>query len=130
MSNRRRPGFRNSYRAEFLRSPEWFARRDRWFRAQDGYGIPLACAGCGQAASRFELELHHLDYVRVRRVDGAWRAFERHDDLLPLHPYCHDLLHRLIERDEVLAYHRTRRVASEIALERLQVRLRVKGMPR
>lgn len=31
MSNQRRPGLLNLYRNEFLRSPVWFARRDRWF---------------------------------------------------------------------------------------------------
>jgi hypothetical protein len=59
----------------------------------------------------------------VRFTDSAWRAFERHQDLVPLHPYCHDLLHRLIDRDSVLARHRSRRFASTFALERLRVRL-------
>ncbi|MDL9978616.1 hypothetical protein [Microbacterium candidum] len=123
MTNRRRSGLRNSYRSEFLRSPAWFARRDRWFRKQQRLGRPLACAACGRAASKDQLELHHLDYRGVIRADGTWRAFERHADLVPLHPYCHELLHRLIDRDAVLARHRSRRDASSLALERLRVKL-------
>lgn len=123
MSNRRKPAFGNTYRSGFLRSPAWFARRDRWFRKQQRLGRPLACAACGRPARADQLELHHLDYDGVSFVDGAWRAFERHEDLVPLHPYCHDLLHRLIDRDVVLARHRTRSVASAIALERLRIKL-------
>ncbi|WP_164861434.1 HNH endonuclease signature motif containing protein [Microbacterium sp. CPCC 204701] len=114
---------RNAYRAEFLRSPEWFARRSRWFRKQVRLRRPLVCAACGRLAASRELELHHLDYSGVRFVKGGWRAFERHDDLVPLHPHCHDLLHRLIDRDHVLAFHRSRRAASGIALQRLRARL-------
>lgn len=55
------------------------------------------------------LQLHHLDYQGVIRSDGGWRASERHDDLVPLHPSCHESLHRLIERDTVLSRHRSRR---------------------
>lgn len=123
MSNRRKTGVRNAYRAEFLRSPAWFARRARWFRKQERLRRPLVCAACEQLAATAELELHHLDYSGVRFVGGSWQAFERHDDLVPLHPYCHDLLHRLIDRDRVLAFHRTRRVASVIALQRLRAKL-------
>jgi len=123
VSNRRKTGARNSYRADFLRSPAWFARRARWFRRQERMRRSLLCAGCGHPATPEQLELHHLDYAGVRFASGAWRAFERHDDLVPLHPYCHDLLHRLIDRDRVLAYHRARRVASVIALERLRIKL-------
>lgn len=123
MSNRRKTGVRNAYRAEFLRSPAWFARRARWFRKQERLRRPPVCAACGQLAATAELELHHLDYSGVRFLGGKWRAFERHDDLVPLHPYCHDLLHRLIDRDRVLALHRSRRAASVIALQRLRAKL-------
>lgn len=123
MSNRRKSGASNAYRAEFLSSPAWFARRARWFRKRARLGRPLACAGCGCSASRDELELHHLDYRGVRFTDGSWRAFERHDDLVPLHPYCHGLLHQLIDRDRVLSHHHGRRTASAIALGLLQRRM-------
>ncbi|MGH7292195.1 MAG: hypothetical protein ACREJT_13340, partial [Myxococcota bacterium] len=61
MSNRRTPG-PSDYRSGFLRSPAWFARRDRWFRKQDRIGLPIECAACGEAAPSASLELHHLDY--------------------------------------------------------------------
>lgn len=119
MSNRRRPGLMNLYRSEFLRSKAWFARRDRWFTDQTATGVPLACAGCGRPALKGELELHHVDYAGVQLEDGRWRARERHDDLVAMHPYCHDLLHRLIDRDVVLSQHRTRRDATQQALAHL-----------
>ena len=123
MSNRRKTGVQNAYRADFLRSPAWFARRARWFRKEERLGRPLLCSACRRLATSAQMELHHLDYTGVRFVRGGWRAFERHDDLVPLHPHCHDLLHRLIDRDRVLAYHRSRRDASVIALERLRTKL-------
>ena len=65
MSNHRKPTASNSYRAQFLRSPAWFARRGRWFRKQERLGGRLACAACDRPASKRELELHHLDYAGV-----------------------------------------------------------------
>lgn len=120
MSNRRRPALCNLYRSEFLRSRAWFARRDRWFREQAARGIPLTCAGCGRPAEKPQLELHHLDYKGIRTRRGRFHAGEAHDDLMPMHPYCHDLLHRLIDRDIILAHHRTRRDATHHALQRLR----------
>ncbi|MBB4140780.1 hypothetical protein BKA10_002574 [Microbacterium invictum] len=123
MSNRRRSGYRNAYRGEFLRSPAWHARRDRWFTHHARLRRPLVCAACGVSGSRASLELHHLDYRGVVRRDGSWVAFEKHDDLVPMHPYCHELLHRLLDRDAVLAKGRSRRDASQLALSRLRGKL-------
>ncbi|WP_243076406.1 hypothetical protein [Microbacterium sp. SS28] len=123
MSNSRKSGPGNRYRSGFLRSPAWFARRDRWFRKEQRLGRPLACVACGRLSRAEHLELHHLDYDGVHFVDGSWRAFERHEDLVPLHPCCHELLHRLIDRDVVLSRHRSRRVASMLALDRLRAKL-------
>ncbi|MEV5072709.1 hypothetical protein MRBLMI12_004372 [Microbacterium sp. LMI12-1-1.1] len=123
MSNRRRPALVNIYRSEFLRSRAWFARRDRWFRDQTARGIPLECAACGQPADKHHLELHHLDYTGMSSTNGRWLALEAHEDLMPLHPYCHDLLHRLIDRDPVLSGNRTRRDATHVALQRLRPKL-------
>lgn len=123
MSNRRKPVTRNAYRSEFLSSPAWLARRARWFRKQERLGRPLACAGCGRPATSSQLELHHLDYSGVRFAGGTWRAFERHIDLVPLHRYCHGMLHQIIEHDRVLAHHRGRRVASTIALNIVRQKL-------
>lgn len=119
MSNRRRTGLKNLYRQEFLRSPAWFARRERWFRDHALAGS-VACVACGIPSAKSELELHHLDYRGVRIIRGEWQAWEDDADLVAIHPYCHDLLHRLIDRDIVLAEHRTRRQASAHALRTLQ----------
>lgn len=123
MSNTRKSPLVSLYRSEFLHSRTWFARRDGWFTEQATRGIPLACAACGRAATKKQLELHHLDYTGVVLEQGRWRALEPHDDLVPIHPYCHDLLHRLIDRDVVLARNRTRRAASDHALQRLRQKL-------
>lgn len=124
MSNQRRPGLLNIYRDEFLRSPVWFARRDRWFRDELASGHELTCAACGRPAAKAQLELHHLDYSGVLLEAGQWCAREAHEDLVPLHPYCHELLHRLIDRDAVLALNRARRAASHLALGRLRRKLK------
>ena len=123
MSNRRRSGMKNLYRTDFLRSPAWYARRTRWFRDHTPAGGLLACAGCGQEALPGHLELHHLDYQGVTLSAGTWQAWEKDDDLVPLHPYCHDLLHRLIDRDTILTAHRSRRDATAHALRALRTRL-------
>jgi len=120
MSNRRKPPIPGLYRRTFLHSREWFARRDRWFAEQAARGIPLTCAGCGHAANKNQLELHHLDYSGVVPGDDRILARELHEDLTPMHAYCHELLHRLIDRDQVLSYNRSRRDASEIALAKLR----------
>jgi hypothetical protein len=123
MSNRRRPGLLNLYRGEFLHTKVWFARRDRWFREQHATGRALECAGCGRPDDKRHLELHHLDYSGVILDRGKWRAVELHEDLVPMHPYCHELLHRLIDRDAVLSRNRTRRAATHHALARLRTKL-------
>lgn len=82
---------------------------------------PLACVACGIPATKRDLELHHLDYAGVQQLeDGRWVARESDGDLIPPHPYFHELLHRLIDRDAVLSRHRTRRAASELALDALR----------
>ncbi|WP_439593808.1 hypothetical protein [Microbacterium sp.] len=112
------------YRTGYLRSPAWFARRDRWFTRQVRSGEALRCQACSILDAKDMLELHHADYTGVHRTpDGHWVAHEPHDHLIPLHPYCHDLLHRLLERDQVLAHHRTRRDATHLALEHLRRKL-------
>jgi hypothetical protein len=121
MTNARKPLRARAYRSTFLRSPAWFARRDTWFATQARTGRPLTCAACGQTATKRGLEMHHISYARVHRTRGGrWVAGETHDDLVPMHPYCHELLHRLIDRDAVLARHRDRHAASTLALDTLR----------
>lgn len=122
MSNQRRTGLKNLYRQEFLRSPAWFARRDQWFHRHARAGL-TPCAACRIRDTKEHLELHHRDYHGVQIIRGTWQAREDDADLIALHPYCHELLHRLIDRDEVLARYRTRQQASDHALAALQLRL-------
>lgn len=115
MSNRRKSRT-TRYHTGYLRSPVWFARRSRWFTTQlDEHGL-VSCVACGISTRPRELELHHVDYTGVVVRHGRWIAGETDDDLIPLHPRCHELLHRLMDRDPVLARHRTRRDATDIAL--------------
>ena len=123
MSNRRRNAWGNTYRTEYLHSRTWYRRRDAWFQETRTRGIPLVCAACRRPAVADRLELHHVDYHGVIRTDHGWVSRERHDDLIPVHPYCHELLHRLIERDRVLSRMRRRPDATRIALTRLQHKL-------
>lgn len=120
MSNQRRPGMFKLYRFGYLRSGAWFARRDKWFAEELTRRGSITCAACGREAPKRRLELHHLDYDRVSLEDGRWHGQEAHEDLVSLHSYCHELLHRLIDRDSVLSRNRTRRAASHLALERLR----------
>ena len=125
MSNGRRGAYGNAYRTGYLRSVVWFVRRDRWFREETlrRGDDALQCAACGARAKRRQLELHHVDYGGVTSRDGRWIAGEQHEDLIPLHPYCHELLHRLIDRDTLLRSHPARRTASASAIARLRGRL-------
>lgn len=124
MTNNRKPLHARAYRSTFLRSRAWFARRDKWFATQALCARPIACAGCGRPSTKRDLELHHLDYAGVSQTeDGRWVALEAHRDLVAMHPYCHELLHRLIDRDIVLSRHRARRAASEYALQVLRRKL-------
>lgn len=123
MSNSRRAAHANRYRTGYLRSRQWFARRDRWFREHGS----LRCAGCDREATRSQVELHHLSYEGVHYANGGWSAQEAHDDLWPMHPACHELLHRIIDKDPVLARHRNRQQASEAARRLIRIRFGVGG---
>jgi 5-methylcytosine-specific restriction protein A len=118
MSNRRRSLGAMAYR-EYLQSPVWFARRDRWFTDHARTHRPLTCTVCGRGATKGELQLHHLDYHWAIIRDGRFLAREAHEDLTPMHATCHELVHQLIDRDRVLAFHRTRRDATLIAIAQL-----------
>ncbi|MFB8385583.1 hypothetical protein ACFC3F_00405 [Microbacterium sp. NPDC055910] len=126
MSNRRKPRDAG-YQRDYLRSRAWFARRDRWFTDRLRSTGELACAACGGVASKRELELHHVDYAGVTIQNGRWVAAERDEDLVALHRGCHELLHRLIDRDPVLSRHRTRRDATALALTALRSKLQRYG---
>ena len=95
----------------------------RWFHNEHRRRGTLACVGCGRAATEPELELHHLTYRGVTQVSGVWRAFEAHQDLTPMHPWCHGMIHRIIDRDHGLSSHRTRRDATTAAIRILRTKL-------
>lgn len=123
MSNRRRPQRTNQYRAGYLRSRPWFARRTRWFTDETTHHGEVRCAVCVAAGTERTLELHHLDYRGVREADHGWVADEAHEDLVAVHPRCHEWIHRLVDRDDVLAGLTSRRAANLQAIARLQTKL-------
>lgn len=102
MSNARKDSrTATAYRTGYLRSGAWFARRDAFF-ATRAHCRCVVCARATQAPVR-ELELHHISYDRViHRPDGTWLAGETDADLLPMHPVCHEAVHRVLERDRML----------------------------
>lgn len=123
MSNRRRGSRR--YQSGYLRSVAWFRRRDAWFLEETKRRGCLVCAGCDRLDVKGRLELHHSSYDGVLEdARGVWVARERHEDLVSMHPSCHELLHRLIDRDKVLSKHRSRGDATRVGLERLRSALK------
>lgn len=88
----RRLTIRGRY-AEWMSSPEWFQRRERWlvdWQAAHN-GQDPTCAICDARWTLDHGDLHHRSYERVGR--------ESHDDLSPLCRDCHDQLHALLERN-------------------------------
>jgi hypothetical protein len=122
-SNGRKPATGNQYRAGYLRSTAWFRRRDAWFAEQTARTGVLRCVVCWRTASRRELELHHLDYSRVVRTWRGWHAGEEHEHLHAMHPGCHELVHRIIDTDLVLRRHRTRPIATVLAIHAARARI-------
>lgn len=116
MSNGRKPAAAGPYRTGYLRSVAWFRRRDAWFAEQLARTRVLRCVVCWRTAARHELELHHLDYSMVVRGSHGWRALEEHEHLQAMHPGCHELVHRILDADPVLRHHRTRPVATVLAI--------------
>lgn len=123
MSNARKSSIGNGYRTGYLRSVAWFRRRDLWFVEQEARTRELRCVVCHTAATRRQLELHHLDYSPVTRIGDRWIAGEVHEDLCAMHPGCHELVHRALDTDPVLRAHRTRPIATVHAIRIAQSRL-------
>jgi len=125
MSNARKPTAQaRTYRDGYLRSPAWFARRDRWIAAELARAGQLTCAVCLGAVAKDRVELHHLSYDGVRWDEGVWSALEQHEDLVGCHRRCHEWLHRLLDSDTALRRMRDRRHANRAAIARLRARLR------
>ena len=123
MSNHRKPPAANTYRIRYLRSPQWFGRRDRWFAHERRLRGIVRCALCLSEGNENTLELHHLDYLGVTQTPSGWAAREPHDDLTALHPRCHEWVHKLIDRDRALSGLLSRRTASVQAITRLRSRI-------
>jgi len=123
VSNGRRSGRANTYRTGYLKSVAWFRRRNEWFDMELSLKGTLQCEVCEHRYKRAELQLHHLDYRGAQRTEGAWIAAENHDELIALDAACHEALHRLIDRDLVLRWHRARPAATALAITALQRRL-------
>ncbi|GAA1761681.1 hypothetical protein GCM10009795_005170 [Nocardioides hankookensis] len=79
----------------YKRSPQWFARRQRWAeewrrRANALWdGAAPQCAVCGRLWTLRDADLHHVTYDRL----GA----ERFDDLVPLCRPHHEALHHIYD---------------------------------
>lgn len=122
-SNARKPASGNRYRSGYLRSVAWFRRRDAWFAEQLSRTGVLRCVVCWQPAGRRELELHHLDYSGVARSWRGWHAGEQHEHLHAMHPGCHELVHRILDTDLVLRRHRSRPIATVLAIHTARQRI-------
>lgn len=125
MSNARKPAARaGDYRDGYLKSPVWFARRDRWFDEEQSRSGQMRCGVCVGAVERAKAELHHLSYDGVDQTAAGWAACESHEDLVCIHRRCHEWLHRLLDRDTALRRMKDRRLANRVAIARLRARLR------
>jgi hypothetical protein len=119
MSNRRNPNARGIGRIPAIR-PVVPAPRPL------GCGKPPPAASPARRAISqarpIEFELHHITYSGV--VQGQrWVAGGGHEDLIPLHPLCHELLHWFIDTDPILARHRSREDATAQALPKVLARV-------
>lgn len=123
MSNARKSPVGNRYRNGYLRSVVWFRRRDQWFTEQKTRTYALRCIVCGGAATRRQLQLHHLDYTRVGYTVRTWIAGEIHEDLCAMHPTCHNLVHHVLDHDPVLRGHRARPIATVHAIRIARTRI-------
>lgn len=124
MSNGRAGIASRAYRLQYLKSKQWHARRARWFDQNPDQHKCCVCKREEPQAKR-RLELHHIDYRGVTQLlNGAWMANERDEDLLPMHPLCHRLVHELMDNDGALRYMRSRKEATLQAIAKVRARLR------
>ncbi|MFB8191370.1 hypothetical protein ACFC14_18785 [Microbacterium sp. NPDC055988] len=106
---------------DYLTSTAWFRRRDQWFALELARAGKLECGVCMKPSRKRELELHHLDYTGVQQLpNGRWVAGEKHEDLVCLHPRCHEWVHQALDNDPASGAAITRRVANERVIARLR----------
>lgn len=95
LRNRRRP-LRTPGRAaagkryaDWLASPGWHKRRQRWANEEQRRYGRIVCALCGARWSQSHGDLHHLSYNHIGK--------ERHEDLMAMCRPCHELVHQAID---------------------------------
>lgn len=102
--------------AGYIKSPEWFARRVRWFEEEielSGTASITCLGGCGRKWKLSQGDLHHCSYDRLGN--------EAHEDLWPLCRACHDDVHYLL--DSTRSWRKLdRQLANQQALRILQAR--------
>jgi hypothetical protein len=88
--SKRRVAIRSAY-ADYMDSPAWFARRERWLEEwkQIHAGQTPLCLACGKRWTLHCGDLHHRTYERL--------GHEHYRDLAPMCRDCHLSLHALIE---------------------------------
>ena len=74
---------------DWLASPGWHRRRQRWASEEQRRYGRIVCALCGARWSQSRGDLHHLSYSRMGR--------ERHEDLMAMCRPCHELVHQAID---------------------------------
>lgn len=113
-----------AYGLHYLTSRQWHVRQVRWFDENPNQHQCCVCRRVETHAKK-RLELHHLSYRGVvPLLSGGWIADEHDDDLLPMHPLCHRLVHELMENDGALRYMRSRKEATLLAVAKVRSRLR------
>jgi 5-methylcytosine-specific restriction endonuclease McrA len=85
----RRAAYRRRY-AEYMASPAWWRRRERWCRDEiAATGRAPQCAVCGREWALTSGDLHHATYDNLGR--------EHHGDLIPMCRTCHERLHQILD---------------------------------
>lgn len=96
MSGLRRKRIDGGYRSGYLRSPAWWARRQRFLQGR----AEIRCECLGESLTERTAHVHHVSYAGVRqRSDGSWVAEESDEDLMVLCAWCHERVHQLMDRD-------------------------------
>lgn len=103
-----------SARREYMTSPAWYARRDRWFALERKHRGQVTCPWCANIVTERD-DMHHTTYKRL----GA----EQHTDLIAMHRECHRKLHDYLDAYPA----RRRRIARNPYIETLRLINTVKG---
>ena len=85
---------RKQYR-EYMASPLWRQRRERWVaeQSQAHSESPLCCFLCDNEFDPSVDDMHHNTY--------DWFMEEAHQDLWPMHRDCHQALHAALAKGRV-----------------------------